>query len=130
MFRILTIDDDAVVRDMLQRALTGAGYTVVQASGGREGLRKFREAPADLIITDIIMPDGEGIETIRALRREFPHVKIITLSGANKELAFDVLEVATLLGSMRTFEKPVDLPKLVQAVRDLLAADPPPAPPS
>jgi DNA-binding response OmpR family regulator len=81
MSRILVIDDDEQIRGMLRQVLGCEGYEVVEASNGKDGMALFRAAPADLVISDILMPEQEGLQTIRELRREFPTVKIITISG-------------------------------------------------
>jgi CheY-like chemotaxis protein len=79
--RILIIDDEAAVRDSLRGYLERVGYEVLEAPNGRVGLRLHKEKPVDLIITDIFMPDGDGIEVIRAVRRTAPQLKVITVSG-------------------------------------------------
>jgi DNA-binding response OmpR family regulator len=81
MASILIIDDTDVIRDLLQTSLERAGYAVRVAKDGHEGLREFRKASADLVITDIYMPDCDGIEVIRGLRRLSPEVKILAISG-------------------------------------------------
>jgi len=81
MARILLIDDDAPVRRTLRKMLERQGYEVEEAPDGKAGLTLYQENPADLIITDLIMPEMEGIETIMELRRRFPDVKIIAMSG-------------------------------------------------
>jgi CheY-like chemotaxis protein len=81
MSRILLIDDDDQFRGMLRQALRPEGYEVVEARDGKEGLIRFRTAAIDLVITDILMPEQEGLQTIRELRAEFPAIKIIAISG-------------------------------------------------
>ena len=81
MPHILLVDDDALLRDMLHKTLVRAGYEVEDASGGTEALKAFRRQPHDLVITDIVMVDGEGLDMIRALRKMDPQVKIIAMSG-------------------------------------------------
>ena len=73
MAKILIIDDDAQIRRMLERALTGVGYEVVEAKDGDDGLKAFAKHRPELVVTDIVMPDREGLETIRELRRLAPH---------------------------------------------------------
>ncbi len=73
--RILVIDDEAPVRDMMRQTLERAGYEVIEAGDGRQGMARLRQQPADLVITDILMPEQEGIKTIRMLRKEFPEVE-------------------------------------------------------
>lgn len=124
MGRILIIDDEEQIRGMLSAALERAGYTVVEAINGKDGLRKYREAPADLVITDIIMPDQEGLETIKTLRKEYPQAKIFTISGADEVLKMNVLDVAQRLGSLRSFKKPFDLNEVVAAVREVVPLKP------
>ena len=76
MALILIIDDDDQIRDVIRRMLEPAGHEVVEAVDGADGIRIYRERPADLIITDLIMPKKEGVELIMELKMEFPDVKI------------------------------------------------------
>lgn len=120
MARILIIDDEDQPRRMLYQALTRAGYEVVEARDGNEGLARFREAPTDLIITDILMPEKEGLETIIDLRREFPHVKIVAMSGGGRTGSLNFLDIARRLGAQCTLPKPFGLQDMLKAVRELL----------
>lgn len=81
MESILIIDDEPQIRSMIRLILERSGYTVIEASDGIEGIRRFREKPADLIITDLIMPNKDGIGMIIELKKEFPDVKIVAMSG-------------------------------------------------
>ena len=120
MARILIIDDDVQILDMLRQTLELKGYEVVDATNGKEGIRLYRENPADLIITDIVMPEKEGIETIIELKRNFPDVKIIAISGGGRITPEGYLSMAKRLGANRTFEKPVERDELLAAVRELI----------
>jgi len=120
MALILIIDDDNQFREMLREMLERTGYEIVEASNGKEGLKLYRENPTDLIITDIIMPDKEGIETIIELRRDFPDVKIIAISGGGHNHAEHYLFMARIFGVQRTFAKPIARKELLKAVRELL----------
>ena len=120
MARILVIDDDAQVRGAVRRILERAGHTVEDVGNGDAGLRAHRERPADLIIKDIFMPERDGIETIRQLRRESPQVKIIAISGGDRTQTLDLRKDAELLGASRALRKPFELSDLVQAVGELL----------
>ena len=121
MKRILVIDDDMQMRQMLTQTLERAGYEVVQASDGKEGTKLYRQAPTDLIITDIIMPRKEGIETVIELRRDFPDVKIIAISGGSRGIdAEGCLHAVKQLGADCAFRKPFDRKKLLKAVKKLL----------
>jgi CheY-like chemotaxis protein len=84
MVRILIIDDNDPFRYLLRLTLEQAGYEVVDACNGREGLSRYRAAPTDVVIIDLFMPTQEGLETIQALRRERPTVKIIAISGGDR----------------------------------------------
>ena len=117
---ILVIDDDDQFRGMLRQTLEHAGYEVMDASNGKEGIRVFRENPADLVITDIIMPEKEGIETIRELKREFPDVKIIAISGGGRIGPVSYLKMAKGLGAQRTLTKPLEREELLRVVRELI----------
>jgi DNA-binding response OmpR family regulator len=118
--RILIIDDDPQILDILGQILEREGHQVVAALNGKEGLKLYRENPTDLIITDLIMPDKEGIETIMELRRDFPDVKIIAISGGGHNHADQYLSMALKFGVQRTFAKPVARAELLKAVRELL----------
>ena len=120
MARILIIDDDVQILDMLRQTLECEGYEVVDASNGKEGIRLYRENPADLIITDIFMPEKEGIEMIIELKRDFPDVKIIAISGGGRISPEEYLCMAKKLGARYTFSKPVEREKLLAAVRKLI----------
>lgn len=120
MARILVIDDDVLVLDMLYESLTREGYDVLRASNGDEGMRLYREEPVDLIITDIFMPEKEGIETIIELRQDFPDVKIIAISGGGRIGTKDYLQMAKIFGVQRTFTKPVAREQLLDAIKELI----------
>jgi DNA-binding NtrC family response regulator len=125
MALIMVIDDDADIRRVVQNALNGAGHQVVVAADGREGLKKYRAEPADLVITDMVMPHGEGAATIQALRREFPGLGIIAMSGASTHGA-TWLELAGRFGACYTLAKPFSMARLKLAVQDTLAVHPDP----
>jgi CheY-like chemotaxis protein len=122
MARILVIDDEASVRKMLRHMLERAGHEVAEAEDGGVGLRFYREHPTDLIITDILMPDKEGIETILQLRKIHPQVKIIAISGGGHMNKHDLLVTAQRLGATRTLAKPFERQELLAAVQEALAA--------
>jgi CheY-like chemotaxis protein len=119
---ILLIDDNDQIRALLRRVLEEAGYFVIDAANGREGLRRFRETPVALVITDLLMPDSDGLEVTMTLRRESPHAKIIALTGGAGEP--NLLEVAKLLGAHRTMKKPLELAELLEAVQQQLQEGP------
>jgi len=116
---ILLIDDEENFRCVLRQVLVNAGYEVVEASNGAEGIRYFNEKPADMIVTDIIMPEKEGIETIIELKKAYPDVKLIAMSGGGwygTDIDFDM---AKKLGAL-TLDKPFALQELLDAVNELL----------
>ena len=106
MPRILLVDDDDVLRDALHKTLVRAGYEVEDASGGTEALKAFRRQPHDLVITDIVMVDGEGLDTIRALRNLDAHIKIIAMSGGGFGKSADYLHMADKFGATAVLAKP------------------------
>jgi len=115
--RILVLDDDEAVRGLLQHALADAGYEVRSARDGREGMRLVANEPFDLVLTDLIMPDQEGIETIRNLHRDYPSIRIVAISGAMDAV---YLKTAELLGAHAALRKPIDREELLRTVRALL----------
>ncbi|MGB2630869.1 MAG: response regulator [Candidatus Omnitrophota bacterium] len=122
MARILVIDDNDEFRDIIRRWLEDGGYEVVEAVNGEEGIKRYREKPADIVIADIIMPKKEGIETMMELKRDFPDVKIIAVSGGGVVDPRDYLEGAKLIGgATRTFAKPFKREELLKAITELLA---------
>jgi DNA-binding response OmpR family regulator len=121
MIRILVIDDNEEIRDIVAEMLMGAGYEVVQACNGKEGVRLFREEPFDLVISDLLMPDGDGLEVIMELRKDFTKAKIITLSGGNS-YGYSSLETSKVLGALRTIKKPFSEAELLETVRDVLGS--------
>ncbi len=120
MAQILIIDDDDQFRVMLRKLMERNGYEVVEASNGKEGIKIYRENPTDLIITDLIMPDKDGIETIQELKQNFPGVKIIAISGGGRLGPSGYLHMAQILGAQRTLTKPIELPELLKAIEELL----------
>jgi CheY-like chemotaxis protein len=130
MTRILIIDDDADLRTTLRDLLEHAGYEVVEVSNGREGLQRYLGASMDLVITDLLMPEQEGVETIRALRQINPQVKIIAMSGGGQTGRMDFLHVAEVLGAQRTLHKPFNRQTLLEAVRDLTQSEDARTPPT
>jgi CheY-like chemotaxis protein len=116
MQKILVIDDDVLVRDTIVRILDRKGYQVLVAEDGARGLRLFRSEHPDLVITDIIMPEKEGLETIRDIRGECPDAKIIAISGGARLGNLDFLQFAGKLGASEMIAKPFDPTDLVQLV--------------
>ena len=114
------IDDDPSVRELLCAMLIEDGYDVAEAADGNAGMKLFRKRPADLVITDLIMPEKEGIETILELRRHFPGVKIIAMGGGGIVEAGDYLGMARGVGAHRVFEKPFGVSEMLNGVRELL----------
>jgi DNA-binding response OmpR family regulator len=127
MSRVLVIEDNDDFRALLQIALEAEGFGVVTASNGEHGLRLLAQAPTDVVITDIFMPGKEGIETIAELRKQFPGVRIIAMSGRPSATDFDPLSVAMELGAAKILRKPFDLDELIESVK-MLAPKPRPRP--
>ncbi len=121
MSSILVIDDEADIRDLCRRILSQAGYQVIEAPDGNVGMRLYRENRPDLIITDIIMPEKEGIETIMELRREFPAVRIVAISGGGQATTgATCLHLAKSLGAVKALAKPFTKSELLDVVREAL----------
>ena len=120
MARILIIDDEPQIRSMLTLMLERDGYEVVEAPDGVEGIKAYRQKPADLIITDLIMPNKDGIGMIIDLKKEFPDVKIIAMSGGGLNKPDGYLKGAKKLGASCTLTKPIDREEMLNAVRDIL----------
>jgi two-component system response regulator (stage 0 sporulation protein F) len=123
MATILIIEDEEPIRALLRFALEAAGYVVTEAANGRQGLERYRQRPMDLIITDIAMPELNGLDMLLELTRQFLYAKVIAISGAGGEQ--NILDVAKLLGARRTFQKPFSMPQLLDAVRYKTTGPPP-----
>ena len=115
--RIIVADDEAGVRSFLRKVLEDGGYQVMEAPNGKLALQEARAGRVDLVITDLVMPEQEGIETIRALRRDVPGVGIIAISGA---LGPQFLEVARMLGAQAVLSKPLSAELLLAKVAEVL----------
>jgi CheY-like chemotaxis protein len=120
MADILLIDDEDTFRRALSMVLTRAGHRVQEARDGAEAIKLYLQAVPDLVITDLIMPDKEGVETIIALRELNPSLRIIAMSGA--DACGDYLKIARKLGARRTFSKPFHGSEIIEGVESLLAA--------
>lgn len=120
--RLLIADDEPDVRLSLQLALELAGYSVRIAANGHEALALQRESAADILITDIFMPDSDGMETIASFRKEFPATRIVVVSGAGKRPKSDYLHAAHVLGADLTLKKPLDIEQLLERLKTLAPA--------
>jgi len=120
MARVLVIDDEPQIRSMLRMMLERAGHEVEEAPDGIEGIRIYRNNPVDLIISDLIMPNKDGIGMIIELKKEFPDVKIIAMSGGGLNKPEGYLEGAKKLGAQQTLTKPIDRDELLRTVSDTL----------
>ena len=123
MARVLIIDDDNQVRSALRRWLERAGHDAFEAENGNEGLRLLGRERVDLVITDILMPEKEGLETIIELKRDYPGTKVIAISGSGQYASLEYLKAAERLGADRSFSKPIDRDRLLAAIERLLAED-------
>ena len=119
--RILVVDDDAGIRRALHILLSRAGYQVSQACDGVEALRLWRDTGSDLVITDLHMPQKDGIEMIVELLSHSPGIRIIAMSGGGQTKRLDLLGNASLLGAVHTIEKPFTLNEMMNTVRLALA---------
>jgi DNA-binding response OmpR family regulator len=122
MARILVIDDDPAVRLSIQVALEREGHQVVCASDGEQGFRAFASKAPELIITDIIMPNKEGIETILQIRARDPKTPILAISGGGRLGNADFLKMAKRVGANEILPKPFERQDLTAAVHRLLSA--------
>lgn len=120
MAHILVIEDDEQVRTLVRRALEFAGYTVSEAADGRTGVESYRRAPADAVVTDILMPELDGVEVITALKRLDGDARILAISGGGTLTGTGYLLGARLFGAFATLAKPFTITQLEVAVRGIL----------
>ena len=116
MYTILLVDDDQLFGEMLKKTLHHAGYEVLRAYNGVQALRIYTPESVDLVLTDLVMPEKEGIELILELRRLHPEVKIIAMSGGGQNGKYDYLPMAQRLGAVHTLAKPFSLHELLAAL--------------
>jgi CheY-like chemotaxis protein len=121
MKHILIIDDDPSILLLFSQFLESAGYSVASAPDGTEGLRSVKAEKPDLIITDIMMPEMDGLELLMEIKRNHPGIPVIAISGGMKIRPISFLPQAKKLGARHIFQKPVALAELLQAVQELLS---------
>jgi len=115
---VLVVDDEDQVRQLIRETLEQAGYQVMEARDGKEALQRYRQAPADVVVMDILMPDQDGLESTATLRREFPNVKVVAITGGSDMIGIlNFLDVAKMLGARRTLQKPFDMKTLLDMVQ-------------
>lgn len=120
MQKILIIDDEPHILLMLKKMLERVGYEIEIATNGVEGIKLFKESGSDMVITDIIMPEKEGLETIREMRRIKSDLKIIAMSGGGKVSADNYLQIARIFGAAKSIAKPFTQKEMVSAVQSLM----------
>jgi DNA-binding NtrC family response regulator len=124
MAHILLLDDDQFVIETLSNAITNKGHTLVTARDGKEGIGKFTAERFDLVITDIIMPEKEGIETIMEMRRLAPGTRIVAMSGGGRTGNVEFLQMAEKLGAAATLRKPIRLAEFYETLERCLSSAP------
>jgi len=124
MKRVLVIDDDHLFRSMVCDTVRDAGYEVMEAPEGKAGLKVLKSSAVDLVVTDLFMPEKEGLETIRRIVKDHPTLPIIAISGGMKGSTMDFLPMAKILGAARVFHKPLDRKAFLAATRELLGEVP------
>jgi CheY-like chemotaxis protein len=125
MARVLVVDDDEQIRSILRAILETAGHQVTEAADGAEGFRCAGREPADLVFCDLFMPGQDGLETIRDLRRDFPALPVVAMSGGGYGGELDLLPAARLLGANVALRKPFNPESVLNAVRQALKGDAP-----
>ena len=123
MPRILLVDDDAQVRSMLKKTFEREGYEVVEAGDGQQAVELYDPDTIDVVVTDIVMPEKEGIETIREIKTKNQQAKIIAISGGGRIKPADYLNWAQRFGVEATFTKPIRRQDILDAVASLLKTE-------
>ena len=118
---ILLVDDEESIRKMVRAVLAEEKYAFTEASNGVEALEIMETQSFDLILTDVIMPDCDGIELVMSVRKKLPDIKVIVMSGGGRVRADHYLNLAEKLGAARVFEKPFNTAELRETVSELLS---------
>jgi CheY-like chemotaxis protein len=124
MRQILLVDDDDFFRKMLMLKLTKWAYNVIEARNGQEALRLHHHVPPDLVLIDLIMPEKEGLETIRELKQAHSSAKIVAMSGGSRLVGTDFLTIAKFMGADHTLAKPFSDEDLTAILETLLTGNP------
>ena len=120
MARIMVIDDQESIRRIVRRALENDGHQVFEASDGEVGMALLEREPADVVITDIFMPGMDGIQTLREIRKRYPAIKVIAMSGGDSTGMMDLRRDAELLGAVKSLQKPFNARDIVDLVQTVL----------
>jgi len=120
--RVLVMDDEEDLRRVLVRVLEGAGHEACQAANGADGLREVKAHPVDLVVTDLVMPEMDGLEFMRELGRLRPGTRVIAISGGGVWDKTSLLAVADMLGAVKTLSKPFELDEFRKLVDEVLAS--------
>lgn len=123
MAGILIVEDDGDLREMLKMSLLQRKYTVIEASNGKEAIAKFKPSIVDLVVTDIIMPDEDGLKVIMKLREVKPNIRIIAISGGGKAGPGNYLNLARALGADEIFPKPFSVQSLLLKIDSILETE-------
>lgn len=121
MAKVMVVDDDVAIRHALNKVLVADGHEVLEESDAKSALRHFTGDPVDLVLSDVYMPDMDGIQFLMRVREAFPEARIIMMSGGGHLPATSVLEAATALGADRVVKKPFSSTEIREAIRDVLA---------
>lgn len=122
MQTILVVDDDPSIRALIRLYLEGAGYAVIEAPDGRQGMRLLGDRSVNLVILDIFMPEMDGLEVLQKLREHCRTCKVLAISGGSAKVGMDLLGHATIFGADTVLEKPFDEPTLIRRVAGLIGA--------
>ena len=128
--RLLIVDDSELMRDLVQRMLRAEGYTITVAGNGREAQKRLAAGGFDLVITDLFMPDMDGIELVRDVAARLPGTPVIVLTGADRNRSASLLSAARVFGAVAALQQPISGHDLRYAVRSALTGKPTDAPPS
>ena len=120
MARILVIDDQEPIRRIVRRALENERHEVLDASDGELGMQLLERETVDIVITDIFMPGQDGIVTLREIRKKFPSLNVIVMSGGDSTGMLDLRKDAELLGAVKSLQKPFTAREIVDVVRSVL----------